>query len=280
MKIYNRIIEEQLRPGFIEKVPESELAKPCHYIPHHAVHKESATTPVRIVYDCSCREARHLASLNDCLETGSAFLNDLSAILLRFRSHNYGLTADIGKAFLHVQLDQQDRDFTRFLWLSSPDNPNGPLQIYRFKVVLFSSASSPFMLYAALHCHLTQSNTAISTNILQNLYVDNILSGCSTEDEVVAYCNEARATLSAANFNLRSWASNSDQLSIAARKDQVADGNETVNVLGLVWNTTDDTLSLTQKSLDIEHSPVTKCQVLHQSSKSFDPLGIASSVTI
>ena len=86
LKIYNGIMEEQLRHGFIEKVPESELARPCHYIPHHAVHKESATTPVRIVYDCSCREARHLASLNDCLETGPAFLNDLPTILLRFRS--------------------------------------------------------------------------------------------------------------------------------------------------------------------------------------------------
>ena len=110
--------------------------------------------------------------------------------------------------------------------------------------------------------------------------MDNILSGYSTEDEAVAYYNEARATLSAANFNVRSWASNSNQLSVAARKDQVADGSERVNVLRLVWNTTDDTLSLTQKSLDIDHSPLSKHQVLQQSSKSFDPLGIASPVTI
>ena len=82
LKIYNGIIEEQLRRGFIETVPESELAKTSHYIPHHAIHKDSATTPVRIVYDFSCREARHLASLNDCLETGPAFLNDLSIILI------------------------------------------------------------------------------------------------------------------------------------------------------------------------------------------------------
>ena len=273
LKIYNGIMEEQLRRGFIEKVPESELARPCHYIPHHAVHKESATTPVRIVYDCSCHEARHLASLNDCLETGPAFLNDLPTILLRFRSHKYGLTADIEKAFLHVQLDQQDRDFTRFLWLCNPDDPD-------LRLFLFGSARSPFMLYAALHCHLTQSGTDISTNILQNLYVDNILSGCSTEEGAITYYNEARATLCAANFNLRSWASNSNHLSIAARKDQVADGNERVNVLGLVWNTIDDTLSLTQKPLDMGHPTVTKRQVLQQSSKSFDPLGVAYPVTI
>ena len=282
LKIYNSIIEEQLRRGFIEKVPESEVVRTSHYIPHHAVHKESATTPVRIVYDCSCREARHLASLNDCLETGPAFLNDLSIILLRFRSHKFGLTADIEKAFLHVQLDQRDQDFTRFLWPCNLDDPDGPLQTYRFRVVLFGSASSPFMLYAALHCHLTQYNSATSTDILQNLYVDNVLSGCSTEDRSLEYYTEARHILSKANFNLWSWASNSDQLCAAAKKDEVADRNERVNVLGLVWNTVNDTLSLAHKSFDLDHNDsfVTKRQVLQQSSKSFDPLGLTSPVTV
>lgn len=130
----------------------------CHYIPHHVVHKESATIPIRIAYDCSCSEARHLASLNDCLETEPAFLNDLSTILIQFHFYKFGLTADIEKAFLYVQLDHQDRDFTCFLWLCNPQDPEGPLQAYRFRAVLFGSASSPFMLYATLHCHLTQYN--------------------------------------------------------------------------------------------------------------------------
>jgi len=48
LKVYSGIIEEQLRRGFIEEVPDSELSKPCHYIPHHGVHKDSVTTPLRI----------------------------------------------------------------------------------------------------------------------------------------------------------------------------------------------------------------------------------------
>ena len=208
LKVYHSIIEEQLRRGFIEQVPISELVKPCHYIPHHGVHKDSATTPLRIVYDCSSREAKHLASLNDCLETGPPFLQELPAILIRFRCHKFGISADIEKAFLHVQLHAKDRDYTRFLWPCCPDDPNSPLQTYRFKVVLFGSASSPFMLYAALHCHLTHCSSTTSKDLLQNLYVDNILSGCSTEEESIVYYTEARKALSDANFNLRSWASN------------------------------------------------------------------------
>ena len=200
------------------------------------------------MYDCSCHEAKHLASLNDCLEIGSAFLNDLQTILIRLCSHYFGLTADIEKAFLHVQLHHQG---THFLWLCNPNDPEGPLQTYRFKAILFGAAGSPFMLYAALHCHPTHQNSATSADILQNLYIDSILSGCSTEEALLTYYKEARITLSEANFNLRSWASNSNQLRTLAKADQVADNNEKVNVLRLVWNTVDDSLELSQKSLDL-----------------------------
>ena len=247
LQVYNGIIEEQLRCGFIEKVPGSELSKPCHYIPHHGVHKDSMTTPLRIVYDCSSREAKHLASLNDCLETGPPFLQQLPPILLRFRTHKFGITADIEKAFLQVQLHHKDRDFTSFLWPCCPSDPDSQLQTYCFRVVLSDSASSPFMLYAALHCHLTQCSSIVSKDLLQNLYVDKILSGRATEEESVVFYSEARTILSEANFNLRSWASNSTQLCDSAKKDQVADGCEQVNTLGLVWNTASDKLSLAHK---------------------------------
>ena len=120
----------------------------------------------------------------------------------------------------------------------------------------------------------------MSKDLLQNLYVDNILSGRSTEEESVGYCGEARTILSEANFNLWSWASNSKQLRDSAKKDEVADGGEPVNTLGLVWHTTDDTMSLAQKVLSLDHPSVTKRVVLQQSSKIFDPLGFTSPVTI
>ena len=41
-------------------------------------------------------------SSNDCLHVGPPFLNDLSVILLPFKQHPFGLSADIEKAFLHV----------------------------------------------------------------------------------------------------------------------------------------------------------------------------------
>ena len=54
MKSYNEIIKEQERRGFIEKVNSGSTPDQAHYIPHHPVRKESSTTPIHIVYDCSC----------------------------------------------------------------------------------------------------------------------------------------------------------------------------------------------------------------------------------
>ncbi|XP_060554089.1 uncharacterized protein LOC132715133 [Ruditapes philippinarum] len=52
---YGQIISEQKNRGFIERVTDDNIDKRVHYIPHHGVKKDSATTPIRIVYDCSCR---------------------------------------------------------------------------------------------------------------------------------------------------------------------------------------------------------------------------------
>ena len=43
------------------------------------------------------------------------------------------------------------------------------------------------MLYATLHHHLIQCSSTVSKDLLQNLYVDNILSRCSTEEESVVF---------------------------------------------------------------------------------------------
>ena len=183
------------------------------------------------------------------------------------------------KRRLHIQLHHKDRDFTCFLWPCCPGDPESQLQTYRFRVVLFGLASSPFMLYAALH-YLTQCSSTISKDLLQNLYVDNILSGHSTEEESVVFYTEARTILCEANFNLRSWASNSKQLCDSAKKDQVADDCKQVNILGLVWDTANDNLSLAQKFFSLDHSSATKHEVLQQSSKVLDPLGFTSPITI
>ena len=136
-QVYDSILKKQLDRGFIELVTEPNKKGAVHYIPHHPVKKDSVTTPVRIVYDCSCRQSNALPSLNDCLITGPHFLVDLCTILLHFRTHQFGLSTDIDKAFLNITLKESDRDFTRFLWLKNPLDPSSAFVTHRFKRILF-----------------------------------------------------------------------------------------------------------------------------------------------
>ena len=267
---YNNILSEQVTRGFIEKVNSPFPTTNCHYIPHHAVKKDSSTTTIRIVYDCSSHSSQNVPSLNDCLEVGPPFMKDLCSILLRFRLHKVAISTDIEKAFLHVKLHQEDRDYARFLWPSDINNPESDLQTFRFKVVLFGATSSPFMLHSVLRCHLQNIDSPVTTDILSNIYVDNILSGCHSSQEAIRYYKEARHIMGQANFNLRSWASNCHQLNSLAATDNTADSHTTVNVLGLQWDTKCDTLHFAVKSdLPEHHTLITKRQILQQSAKIF-----------
>ena len=131
-KMYSDIIIKHEKRVFIERVthPETTVGT-CHYLPHHAVFKESATTPIRVVYECSCRQSQEHPSLNDSLLPGSPITNDLTATLSYPDSP---ATSMVLQPILR-RLDEQDRDATRFFCLSYLSDPNSPFQVYRSKVI-------------------------------------------------------------------------------------------------------------------------------------------------
>jgi hypothetical protein len=212
LQTYSELINEQLKRGFIERVPNPEPPNGyCHYIPHHAVLKDSPTTPIRIVYDCSCSPNADQASLNSCLSTGPDIFNDMTAILVRFQCYQYSLTADIGKAFLNISLDEGDRDATIFFWLSDPTNPESSFDVYQFKSILFGASCSPFILNATIKKHLDSYNDPFTQRMKADIYVNNLVSGTDNEDEAAIYFKHTRSIMSSANFNLREWNSNSSK---------------------------------------------------------------------
>ena len=87
--------------------------------------------------------------------------------------------------------------------------------------------------------------------------------------------------MTAACFNLRSRASNSQKLRERAAKDNKADTSNAVNILGLKWNLRTDTLSLTtHEPYQPSSQPTIKRTMLQIASRTYDPLGLLSPVTI
>ena len=68
---------------------------------------------------------------------GPPFVNNMCSIILQFRTYTYGLSTDNEKAFLHVGRNNEDRDFTRLLWISDPTDPESKFEVYRFKTVSY-----------------------------------------------------------------------------------------------------------------------------------------------
>ena len=85
--------------------------------------------------------------------------------------------------------------------------------------------------------------------------------------------------MSQANFNLRTWASNSAQLQSIAKQDGSAKTSDTVKTHGLQWNTSSDTLSLTLRTITNDAPFITKRDILRDSSCIFDPLGLVTPFT-
>ena len=114
---YNTVITDQLVNGTIEEVQETDDNAKIHYLPHHAVVKESSeTTKLRMAYDASAKTNTGNLSLNDCLHKGPSLTPDLCGILMRFRLKPVALLAGVEKAFLQIGLGNTDQDITRFLW--------------------------------------------------------------------------------------------------------------------------------------------------------------------
>ena len=86
--------------------------------------------------------------------------------------------------------------------------------------------------------------------------------------------------MSEAKFNLRSWVSNSPQLKLLTHKENTADSTVPANVLGIHWKTEIHKVSLIPKTSLTNTNLVIKHEVLQDSSKIFDPLGLAVPVTI
>ena len=276
------IIQDQLKRGFIEKVSEPKpRLNGCHYVPLFTVKKDSLTTPIRVVFDYSCSGSNGI-SLNHCVEIGPPLLNDMFCILLRFRIHEIGLTADIEKAFHQITLHEDDRDFTRFLWIRDVNDPNSEFDIYRFNVVPFGVSCSPFILNSVVQKHLSERTMSpIARDIQLNVYADNVISGVDSETKAIDYYKKSTEIFNAAGLPLTTWGSNNASVQQQVKLDGLSDESPLVKVLGLRWNRDADTLELPPVHLsNFYQSTPTKRNILRGISSVYDPLGFVSPLSI
>ncbi|XP_048003109.1 uncharacterized protein LOC125239537 [Leguminivora glycinivorella] len=233
LHMYDQTLQEQLESGVIETVKDKDITDhPIHYLSHHGV--SAPGKKLRIVYDASAK-TKDSKSLNECMYCGPMMLEDLCGLLIKFRCHKIGITADVEKAFLQIGLNDNDRDVTRFLWLKDVSKPavKENLIHLRFTRVPFGIISSPFLLNATIKMHLSRSDNDKLKNLANNIYVDNVLTGTNSVEEATKLYKDSKDVFKQISMNLREWSSNSKEF---MQNITDATTDKTVKTLGLNWD--------------------------------------------
>ena len=276
---YDKAIREQVEKGIVEVLEDPTAAdgERVHYLPHHAVIRyDKQTTKLRVVYDASAKTVGF--SLNESLHAGPKFNQHIFEILLRFRVNKYAFIADIEKAFLMIAVVKRDRDVLRFLWVKDVSIQPPEIVVMRFARVAFGVTSSPFLLNATVKHHIEQyklSQPLTVTKLLRSMYVDDVVSGASSRAEAESEYESFRVMLASGGFNLRKFICNRE----------ILNSNElwgVHKVLGVSWDVDNDYLIIDLKEVvnGIDESYITKRKIVSIASKIFDPIGIASPITI
>ena len=260
--------------GVIEEVIDVETPRnPVYYMPHRAVLKpEAVSTKVRPVFNASAKSYNGL-SLNDCMETGPNLLANLTEVLIRFRRYKIALVADIEKAFYQISVALEDRDVHRFFW-----ELEGKLRVMRFCRLPFGNTASPFLLIGTLQQHVKALPVTHATQeLVQNMYMDNLLTGADTASEVIELIRESSSIMEQAGMNLRQFASNDTDVGslLAVEFSDKSLSDDQIPMLGMKWLTESDVFSYKGPLVDTD-LVITKRVILSLFSKLFDPLGFAA----
>ncbi|GFV47037.1 uncharacterized protein TNCV_2699311 [Trichonephila clavipes] len=172
----------------------------------------------------------------------------------KIRRINSDSMAFLTLAFLMIEIDESERDFTRFFWDENPgiDLENKRLDIFRMTRVLFGVKSSPFLLAATIKHHLKKYVDIFPdtfNHLNQSLYVDDFLCGNVSVQAALTTCIESKQILEDASMDLRKWRTNSSELNQRLKNlnFEVDEHKESLNtliaskVLGVGWNEKSDT---------------------------------------
>lgn len=195
-------------------VNENEVdipGKMC-YLPHHCVRNEnSQTTKLRVVFDASSKTTSNI-SLNEVLLKGPTIQDELIYILVRFRTHNFVLSADIKKMYRQISIVDNHRDFQRILWR---ENEVDPIKVFRLNTVTYGTVPASYLATACLKklSEIEYDNyPTIAPVIARDFYMDDFLGGAATKRAATELRDGIIAILSTAGLELGKWASNEPDL--------------------------------------------------------------------
>ena len=291
--------------GVARKLTKTELINykgPIHYISHHEVLKpDSKSTPPRIVFNSSAKYMGHV--LNEYWAKGPDLLNNILAVLPRFREYDIAFIGDIKKMYHTVATNALDQHTHRFLWrdMETTREPD----IYVIQRVSFGDKPSGVIATVALRKTAEMGKDQFpesSQVILNNTYMDDIIESVDDRKKAKQITDDIEKLLNKGGFKLKEWTYSEDLSSKHEPKIPMEPCTATEKVLGVVWDPIKDNFHLKVKlsislktkttrtrkdSTPTDVQPtcsipdvLTKRMFLSQVNSIYDPLGLAGPYTV
>lgn len=271
---YHDFMREFESLGHLTKINETK--EDGYYTPHHGV---VSSKKFRVVINASCPTSTGI-SLNDCQYAGAKLQKDLANILMKFRSFEFALTADIVKMFRQIEVAQAHQKYQKILWRYSP---NAPVSVYQFNRVIYGQTASPFLAVRSMHqCAIDHSHEFPngSRAVLECFYMDDCLTGADSIEDANNLKQEMIGLLKKGQFELAKWASNITELHRTENPSYLEIKEpEVKSVLGLRWIPNDDNFIYRIEPRSLKEI-WTKRSILSEIGKLYDPNGYISPVVV
>ena len=245
-------MSDLMERGFMVKVTDLgqeqqdfiSTAKFHHYFPWRAVYKEgSVSTPVRIVVDPSA------SGLNQILAKGENMLGRIPEILINFRSNPHAWCSDISKMYNMLKLKDQALPYSLFLYNNSLSEDQEP-DVYCMQSAWYGVSSSGNQANVAIDMLWQKFGEELPEAVVplgMDRYMDDVDSGASTREEADEQIKQVKECLSRGGFKPKFVAHTGE-----APPDAASSDGRTVSVLGSVWETESDLISLGHRPMNLE----------------------------
>ncbi len=288
---YSQTIAEDVQKGYVVRLGKDEAKENSRtgrewYLPHHPVLNSNKPGKVRRVLNGAAKF--HGQSLNSALLTGPDLLQCLFHVILRFRQYPCAVLADIEGMFLQVAVPVEDQPSLRFLWREDPSNE---VEIYQYTRHIFGAKDSPTCANYALQRTALDNRSDFpdaSVAVQQKFYMDDYLDSVESSEKALKRARDLIDLLKRGGFKPTKFVSNApevlSQLESEIGDNGVVPATEEVSrechVLGLKWNTADDTLVVSRGLDKVIDKPLTQRVILSLVSSIFDPIGLVAPFTV
>ena len=274
MEQVDDVIKEQVEAGIIERIdcPSQYFQENPNYsfLPHMPIFKPNKeTTKCRVVFLSNlCDKYKDNISHNQAMYSGPSLNHKLSSALLSLRFDKYLLTYDLKKAFNQLALSEADQAKLLFFWCDNVKKANFSPVIYRNCRLSFGLRCSPFLLMIAMYFILLLDTDEDDDNIKQLkkhmyslLYMDNGAVTSNDEGYLKWTCSVIGSIFSPYHFEVQ-------QILTNLTDDVNSDQPDEVDLLGLKWNRSSDTLCT--RRIELNPQANTKRDILSSIASQFD----------